>query len=342
MPRPASSIIRDAAFVAKFSGSFGTAPGQTEPLALTQLNNILDHICRTLDFAAAVGTWNFTFNTAMSVLGGGNISQAGPNPLPMDYLRVQTAGGSTGAQRSSKWYLNGVPYDMTEVDLTEFDDFIQQAGMQSYPYAWAKDFSTYAVMLETTGNVTLGTPNIGGLPSTTGITAGMSISGGIGPLNVIVPGTTILSVNAGASSIAISQPPTLSVPGGGGIQSFTGASIRIGYPGIGLPYPPPSGAYNAMIRYQRLMPPLTMTQVNAGAYCWFPDDQVLETLLAEKLAAFSDDTRAGQFNQFYMKAMGEYIAAADDRANRAQYVQLDRRFFGPNFSWLPNTKWVGF
>lgn len=343
MPQTASSIIRLAAFQAKFVGAGGTAPGQTEAIGLTQLNIVLDHISRTIDLFAAVGTWNFTFNTALTTLGGGNISQSGPNPLPMDYLRVQTAGGSTGAQRSSKWYLDGVPYDMTEVDLTEFDDFIQQAGIQAQPYAWAKDLSQYSVQAQVTGSVTIGNQTVGNLSSTTGMVPGMSISGGIGPLVVITPGTTILSVDSGSSTITLSQVPSLpsqlaqtpSTP-------FSGCSLTVGYPGVGLPYPPPAGAYNAMIRYQRLMPPLTTTQVNAGAICWFPDDDVLIELLAARLMAYSGDNREGQSEAMFKRRMAEYVARADDRDNRAQYAQLDRRFFGPNFSWLANTKKVGF
>jgi len=341
VPYSAADIIRLAAYQAKFSGSAGTAPGQTEPIALTELNAVLDHICRTLDFAAAMGTWNFTFNTALTVTAGGNISQAGPNPLPMDYLRVSVAQGATGAQRSSKWYLLGVPRDMIEIDISQFDDQVQQAGTQSYPYYWAKDFSPYSVMAEVTGDVTIGNQGIANLSSTTNIVAGMSISGGIGPLSLITPGTLIQSVNSGASSLVLNQVPSLASPGQTTPPTFAGASLRIGYPGIGLPYPPPSGAYNAMIRYQRLMPRLTVTQVNNGVLPWFQDDQVLIDLLAERLMGYSDDSRRAQWNAFYKQEMADHIALADDRGNRGQTVQMDLRWFGSKFDNLNNTKIVG-
>jgi hypothetical protein len=39
--------------------------------------------------------------------------------------------------------------------------------------------------------------------------------------------------------------------------------------------------------------------------------------------------------------MDEYLRLADDNANRAQTVQLDRRVFGRSFSALKNTKVIG-
>lgn len=363
MPVPAASIITRACYQAKTQ--------LYTQLALYELNDLLDHIANTIDFSAARGEWFFTFATNLVSLGGGNIVQAAPNPLPMDYLRVPVSGGQTGAQRSSKWYLQGVPYDMVEIDLTEWDDQVQQAGMQSYPYFWAKDLSLWQPVIECIGDLSSASTTVANLgaidpttttataanpalaPSFTGpslslITPGMSISGGIGPQSVIVPGTTVVSVSGGPppTSLVLSTAP---VQSSGLAFTMTGATLLIGNPGIGLPYPPPSGAYNCMIRYQRRMPRLTQAQVDAGAYCWFPDDQVLIDGLAGMMMKFSDDARTNEFigaglgtnEGRFGGGMAKYLRLADDTANRAQAVQLDRRSFGNSFSTLRDTKKVG-
>lgn len=338
MPRPASSILSRAALIAKIPGATGLAPGATTSIALDELNDVLGHLCRTIDLSAARGQWNFTFNTQLTTGGGGNIVLSGPNPLPMDYLRVGVSGGSTGSQRSSKWYLQGVAYDMVELDLYEFDDQVQQAGMQSYPYFWAKDMAQKSVVVQTTGDITTGNTTIANIASTTGVQAGMSISGGIGPLVTITPGTTITTV--GTTTLVLSQAPSLPSSGQANITQ-TGASLVIGYPGAGYAYPPPSGAYNAMIRYQRLMPALTQAQVDAGAFCWFEDDTVLVNMLAERLMGFSGDSRLAEYRQLSKDGMAQYLPMADDNADRATVPQMDRRYFGRKFSTLPDTKTTG-
>lgn len=332
MPRTAQSIIARAIQISKTGNisTTGIASGYTRQ-ALDELNSVLDHIANTVDFQTAMGTWNFTMNTALASSGAGNIIQASPNPLPLDYLRVQTSGGSSGAQRSSTWYLQGVPYPMIEIDLTEWDQQVQQAGIQSYPYFWAKDLSSRAILFNVTGDLSSASTSVTNLSSTAGMVAGMSIAGGIGPLSAIVPGTTIVSVNS-TTTLTLSAAPTL---------TLAGASLMVGYPGSGLPYPPPSGAYNARVRYQRVMPPLTQAQVDAGVYPWFDDDMVLTNLLAARLMGYADDTRVAQYEALGNEAMKKYLPLADDRSNRANVVELDRRRFGGAFSGLPNTKLVG-
>mgnify|MGYP001578871987 CR=1 FL=1 len=338
MARTAGSIITAALQIAK-------VPGYTAQ-ALDELNSLLSHIASTADFSAARGQWNFTFNPTLTTTGGGNIVSGGPNPMPIDYLRVSVSVGSTGAQRSSKWYLQGVPYDMVELDLTELDDQVQQAGMQSYPYFWAKDFAQYQPIIEVTGNLAANSQSVAGVSvidsgtALASILQGMSISGGIGPLSVIVPGTTITGVSGGGTGLTLSTPPSATI---------TGATLFIGNPAAGYAWPPPSGAYNAMIRYQRRMPRLTQAQVNAGAYCWFGDDEALVEGLAGLMMRYSDDTRVtefigaglGQGDGRFGKRMAQYLRLADDNANRSQTVTLDRRRFGSSYSTLPNTKLVG-
>ncbi len=345
--RPAKNIIGRALQISK-TGSLdlsGNPVGFTAQ-ALDTLNMLQDHIADTMDFSAARGVWNFTLNPNL-IIQNANLTSTGPNPLPMDYLRVPVSGGNTGAQRSSKWYLQGVPYDMIEVDLTELDDQVQQAGVQSYPYFWAKDFAPYQSAIEITANLTANNTSVGTLAvidtgsSLASVLDGMSVSGGFGAASTIPAGTTIVShTGSPPTSFVLSQPPTL---------TQTGATLMIGYPGQAYAYPPPSGAFNAMIRYQRRMPRLTQAQVDAGAYCWFSNDEVLTDGLAGLLMGFSGDTRATEYigdglrggGGRFGKAMAEYQKLADERGNRAQAVQLDRRSFGMPYSSLRNTKTVG-
>lgn len=331
MPRTASSIIARAGQKAKIGNIInGVFQGYASQL-LDELNDILDHIALTLDFSAARGQWFFTFNTELQYLGNGNIIQAAPNPLPLDYLRVPVSGGSTGAQKSSIWYLDGVPYPMVEIDLPEWDNQVQQAGIQSYPYFWAKDIAQYQVVNNNfQGDLNPSSQIVQNVTSTTGLLEGMSIYGGIGPNSAIVPGTTIEAV--GANTLTLSEAPT---------SLLAQASLVAGYPAVGLPYPPPSGAFAAMVRYQRMMPPLTQAQVNNGAYCWFPDDAVLLDLLTARGMDFSGMPEQAQYEKAGQDKLGKYIKQADDTSNRAQTVQLDRRVFGKSFSTLRNTKSVG-
>ncbi len=337
MPRTASDIIARAGQIAKVGNisSTGVFSGY-KTQALDELNSLSDHIAQTVDFASAMTQFNFTFATNLVSSGAGNIIQAAPNPLPLDYLRVQSSGGASGAQRSSKWYLQGVPHDMVEIDLTEWDDQVQQAGMQSYPYFWAKDMSQRAIVANIQGDISTASTTVSNVSSTAGLVAGMAVAGGIGPLSIVTPGTVIAAVGVG--TLTLSALP--SVPNGAAI-SLTQASLMVGYPPVGLPYPPPSGAYAAMIRYQRLMPPLTQAQVDAGAYFWFDDDMVAVNLLAARLMAYSNEDRAAQYQGLGEGAMAKYTQLADDRGNRGQTVQLDRRFFGAGFKNLPNTKLTG-
>lgn len=337
MARTAASIITSALQIAKV------------PLYLTQavdeLNSLLRHIELSEDYSAARGQWNFFFPTTLISSGGGNIIQSAGVPLPIDYVRVPTSGGSTGAQRTSKWYFDGVPYDMVEIDLTEFDDQVQQAGINSYPYFWTKDLAQYQPIIEVTGDIS--GENIANLTvidagtALASIAEGMSIAGGIGPLSVIPPGATI-------TGVAGSPPANLTISAAAS-AALTGATLQIGNPGLGLMYPPPSGGFAAMIRYQRRMPRLTQAQISLGAYPWFEDDMALVEGLAGLMCRYSDDSRVPEFIGAGLGSGGGRFGARmtqtrkpmQDLTNRAQTVQLDRRMFGKGFNSLKNTKTIG-
>lgn len=111
-------------------------PGYTSQVGQL-LNLVLQDLCENWDFDAAKGTTVFNFNTSVltnpalypNVQPGG-----GPYALPADFLRMVD-------EKDATWYLNGVPYPMIPCDLSQYDNFVQQAGNQSYPYIFATDVS---------------------------------------------------------------------------------------------------------------------------------------------------------------------------------------------------------
>lgn len=325
MPQTAASILSRALYIAK-------APNYTS-LGLQFLNAILSDLCQTYDFALARGEFNFVFNQQLVTTGGGNIVTSGPNPLPLDYLRTSGSSGSSGTGKSSIWYLQGVPYPMIPCDLAEFDIQVQQAGLQSYPWLWATDMSLRSIALATAGNLANGSTTVNNLLATSGLVAGLSVAG-----YGIVPGTTVLSVSG--ITCVLSQPAMATTAG-------QMSPLTFGTPPVGFAYPPPSGAYNVMIRYQRQMPDLTQAQVVAGAYPWFDNDGYLVDELAGRMMQITDDARVveylgdGEREGRAARKLGDYLQLKDDESNRSHSVQLDRRTFGPSFDRLPNTKTIG-
>ena len=100
------------------------------------LNTILQELCQTYDLDVAKGTYTFNFNPGLvttsvypNITPGG-----GPYPLPADYLRMVD-------DKDAMWFLLGVPYPMIPCDLSEYDNLVQQAGLQNYPYIFATDMS---------------------------------------------------------------------------------------------------------------------------------------------------------------------------------------------------------
>jgi hypothetical protein len=93
-----------------------------QTLAGQLLNVILADLCQTynLDLARKV--------TIVSLSAG-----AGPYPLPADYLR---------ADYGDVFYtINGQPYVLVNVDLSEYDALAQPQGNASYPEFYATDLS---------------------------------------------------------------------------------------------------------------------------------------------------------------------------------------------------------
>lgn len=107
-------IVNLSCQVAKCPG-FATQAGQ-------MLNAILNELCETYNISAAFKTTIFQSNAG-----------AGPYVLPADYLRACTD--------EVFWTLNGVPYPLTSIDLSEYDILVQTPGFQSFPDRFATDVS---------------------------------------------------------------------------------------------------------------------------------------------------------------------------------------------------------
>src|ERR1700731_2345882 len=88
------------------------------------LNMILSDLCQTYDFESARTVVNFNFNSAT---GNGR----GPYTLPFDWLR--------GKNQGVFYSIQGVVYPIIKVELDQYDWFVQQAGLQSFPSFFTTD-----------------------------------------------------------------------------------------------------------------------------------------------------------------------------------------------------------
>lgn len=93
------------------------------------LNVVLADLADTQDLDLCRGI--YTGITLAVDNGSGNGS--GPYLLPLDYKR---------AERDGVWYkYDGVPYKLISIDLSEFFDQVQQAGIANFPEFYATDTS---------------------------------------------------------------------------------------------------------------------------------------------------------------------------------------------------------
>lgn len=123
MALQAQQIVSLACQIAK-------GPGYTSQ-AGQFLNNVLQSLAQNYDFMVIRKTFNFTFNTTST--GNGYVAGCGPNLMPADFLRAHKKGAF--------YTISGVPYTMIGYEQDEFDQFVQQAGNQAYPYAFYVDVS---------------------------------------------------------------------------------------------------------------------------------------------------------------------------------------------------------
>lgn len=118
MPLQAQQIVGLATQIAKCPG-FTSQAGQL-------LNYILSDLAQNYDFQLARGIYTFNFN---SVTG----TNSGPYTLPADWLRAKN--------KDVFYTIQGVVYPMIKVDLDQYDWFVQQAGLSSFPSYFTTDMS---------------------------------------------------------------------------------------------------------------------------------------------------------------------------------------------------------
>ena len=131
-----------------------------------------------------------------------------------------------------------------------------------------------------------------------------------------------------------------------GLQAYPywyATDLSLSPPGI-IFYPPPSGAFPTMVRYQRQMPDIA-TPETSSTVPWFPNQQYLRTRLTGELFALTDDDRSeaflGDSPRGAQGILNRYLKLANDNENRSQQVKLDRRNFRQGGRNLPVTKLVG-
>lgn len=123
MPLSSAQIVTLACQDAKTPGMVAQA-GQ-------KLNAILQELCQDYDLADARALGSFVFNVGQ--VGGTNLG-TGPYALPADYLRTQN-----GFQFYS---VNFQPYQMTPIELWEYQLLTQQPGFLDFPRNFTVDMST--------------------------------------------------------------------------------------------------------------------------------------------------------------------------------------------------------
>lgn len=92
--------------------------------ALQFLNATLQDLAQDYDFNIIRKTYTFNFSTSAN--GNGYAPGSGPNPMPPDFIRLH--------RRGSFYTIFQVPYKLIGVTQEEFDAFVQQPGLASYPY----------------------------------------------------------------------------------------------------------------------------------------------------------------------------------------------------------------
>lgn len=290
------------------------------------LNQALEEIALTNDFAVAKQSYNFTFTPSGLPAFNTQIQPAsGPFQLPPDYLSV--------AKGDIVYYpLTNYPFQLIPIDIAEFDHQVQQAGLQSYPNFWMTDITTRRVFKSTAGNTIAGQNQISNIQDMTGISVGMGVFG-----DAIQPGTVTLVTGISGNTVTVS--PAANVIGTYWPPSYS--ALVFGTCPNGYVWPPTQGAYPAFMRYRRKMvdiwTPEASTQVP-----WFEYTDLLVMGVQARLMQDARDPRAQPLMAELRNELRRYMQMTDDQTNRtAKRVTLDRRRFGSSWSTLPKSKILG-
>lgn len=117
--------VLTAAQICSLARETAKCPGYTSQSGQL-LNSILEDLAQDFDFDVIKSFIAFNFNS------GGNTG-SGPYPLPANWYR--------GIDKDIFYTIDGVPYPMVNISLTEFHNLVQQSGLASYPTAYATDMS---------------------------------------------------------------------------------------------------------------------------------------------------------------------------------------------------------
>lgn len=116
-----------AAQIVTLATQVSKVPGMTSQ-AGQLLNAISAELCQNHDFESAVATYAFSFT-----------GSAGPYAMPSTYLR--------GKKDTFRFTIDGVPYFPTPYTYAQYLTFVEQAGLSSYPVAYATDASASPINL---------------------------------------------------------------------------------------------------------------------------------------------------------------------------------------------------
>jgi hypothetical protein len=94
-----------------------------------RLNVVLAELSQTYDFDDARGSFTFNFNIG----GNANNTGSGPYLLPADYLRTE--------QGLQFYTVAFQPYEMSRIELWEYDLLTQQPGFADFPRNFTVDMS---------------------------------------------------------------------------------------------------------------------------------------------------------------------------------------------------------
>ena len=296
------------------------------------LNAILAELCQEQDLDAAGKTFNFTLTPASVPIGNLNAQLAsGPFKLPVDYLRTKP-----GNIRFFPSGLANFPLPLTPIDISEFDALVQQAGFQNFPVFWATDMSEAAPVQTVQAAVVSGSTTM----QLESALSGTALSNGMGVNGIGIPVATTITYPGSGTTVTLSQPANATAPA---------AAYTFGICPIAYVWPPASGAYPCMVRYQSQMPDIMHPETSA-LVPWFPNQQFLITELSGRLMQLSGDDRWQAFLSADESAnpsgsrvlLRRYLELKDDDTNRSKRVTLDRRRFGSDWSRLPKSKLYGY
>ena len=102
----------------------------------TQCQQLLNVVLADLSDTQDLDLCRNVYSGITMAIDNGSGNGSGPYYLPLDYKR---------AERDGVWYdYNGVPYKLISIDLAEYYNQVQQAGIATFPVFYATDTSPLA------------------------------------------------------------------------------------------------------------------------------------------------------------------------------------------------------